>query len=51
MEAWGFEYKTNIVWRKIRKDGESDGRGVGFYFMILTAANPRNTSPTPQIKG
>ncbi|MGH8234200.1 MAG: MT-A70 family methyltransferase [Rhodanobacteraceae bacterium] len=32
MEAWGFTYKTNIVWHKIRKDGGSDGRGVGFYF-------------------
>jgi N6-adenosine-specific RNA methylase IME4 len=32
MEAWGFEYKTQIYWRKVRKDGGSDGRGVGFYF-------------------
>src|ERR1700743_1386712 len=32
MEAWGFTYKSNIVWHKIRKDGGSDGRGVGFYF-------------------
>jgi N6-adenosine-specific RNA methylase IME4 len=32
MQAWGFKYKTNIVWHKIRKDGGSDGRGVGFYF-------------------
>ena len=36
MEAWGFEYKTNIVWEKIRKDGEPDGRGVGFYFRNVT---------------
>jgi N6-adenosine-specific RNA methylase IME4 len=36
MNAWGFEYKTNIVWRKIRKDGGSDGRGVGFYFRNVT---------------
>lgn len=36
MEAWGFEYKTNIVWHKIRKDGEPDGRGVGFYFRNTT---------------
>ncbi len=34
--AWGFEYKTNIVWHKIRKDGGSDGRGVGFYFRNVT---------------
>jgi N6-adenosine-specific RNA methylase IME4 len=32
MAAWGFTYKANIVWHKIRKDGGSDGRGVGFYF-------------------
>ena len=32
MEAWGFKYKSNIVWHKIRKDGGPDGRGVGFYF-------------------
>lgn len=36
MEAWGFEYKTNIVWQKIRKDGEPDGRGIGFYFRNTT---------------
>lgn len=36
MGAWGFEYKTNIVWQKIRKDGEPDGRGVGFYFRNTT---------------
>lgn len=36
MEAWGFNYKANIVWRKIRKDGGSDGRGVGFYFRNVT---------------
>jgi N6-adenosine-specific RNA methylase IME4 len=36
MKAWGFEYKTNIVWYKIRKDGGPDGRGVGFYFRNVT---------------
>jgi len=36
MEAWGFKYKTNIIWHKIRKDGEPDGRGVGFYFRNTT---------------
>jgi N6-adenosine-specific RNA methylase IME4 len=36
MRAWGFTYKTNIVWHKIRKDGGSDGRGVGFYFRNVT---------------
>ena len=36
LDAWGFEYKSNIVWHKIRKDGGSDGRGVGFYFRNVT---------------
>ncbi|WP_363102352.1 MT-A70 family methyltransferase [Parvibaculum sp.] len=36
MKAWGFEYKSNIVWHKLRKDGGSDGRGVGFYFRNVT---------------
>lgn len=36
MEAWGFKYKSNVVWHKIRKDGGPDGRGVGFYFRNVT---------------
>jgi N6-adenosine-specific RNA methylase IME4 len=36
MEAWGFQYKSNIVWHKVRKDGGPDGRGVGFYFRNTT---------------
>lgn len=36
MRAWGFEYKSNLVWHKVRKDGGSDGRGVGFYFRNVT---------------
>lgn len=36
MRRWGFDYKTNLVWHKIRKDGGSDGRGVGFYFRNVT---------------
>ncbi len=36
MKAWGFEYKTNLIWEKIRKDGMPDGRGVGFYFRNVT---------------
>jgi len=36
MKAWGFEYKTNIVWLKVRKDGGPDGRGVGFYYRNVT---------------
>jgi N6-adenosine-specific RNA methylase IME4 len=36
LAAWGFTYKSNIVWHKVRKDGGSDGRGVGFYFRNVT---------------
>lgn len=36
MQAWGFQYKSNIIWHKVRKDGGSDGRGVGFYFRNVT---------------
>lgn len=36
LSAWGFEYKTNIIWEKVRKDGQPDGRGVGFYFRNVT---------------
>jgi len=36
MSAWGFTYKTNLIWYKIRKDGGPDRRGVGFYFRNVT---------------
>jgi N6-adenosine-specific RNA methylase IME4 len=36
LREWGFTYKSNIVWHKVRKDGKSDGRGVGFYFRNVT---------------
>jgi N6-adenosine-specific RNA methylase IME4 len=36
MCRWGFAYKTNLVWYKVRKDGGPDGRGVGFYFRNVT---------------
>ncbi len=36
LAAWGFSYKANLVWHKIRADGGSDGRGVGFYFRNVT---------------
>lgn len=36
LRAWGFEYKGNIIWEKVRKDGGPDGRGVGFYFRNVT---------------
>lgn len=36
LEAWGFCYKTMLIWHKVRRDGGSDGRGVGFYFRNVT---------------
>lgn len=36
MQCWGFTYKTNLVWYKVRKDGGPDRRGVGFYFRNVT---------------
>jgi len=36
MKRWGFTYKTNLVWYKVRYDGGPDGRGVGFYFRNVT---------------
>lgn len=36
LRAWGFAYKSNLIWHKVRKDGGSDGRGVGFYFRNVT---------------
>ena len=36
LAAWGFGYKANIVWHKVRRDGGPDGRGVGFYFRNVT---------------
>lgn len=36
MRRWGFTYKSNLVWYKIRADGGPDGRGVGFYFRNVT---------------
>lgn len=55
MKAWGFEYKTNIVWQKVRKDGEPDGRGVGFYFrntteLLLFGVKGKNRTLSPARK-
>ncbi len=36
MKRWGYTYKTNLVWYKVRQDGGPDGRGVGFYFRNVT---------------
>jgi len=52
MEHWGFTYKSNIVWYKIRKDGGPDRRGVGFYFrnvteMLLFGVHGRNARTLP----
>src|SRR3979409_158464 len=32
MRAWGFAYKSNIVWHKVRKEGGSGGPGDGSFF-------------------
>lgn len=52
LQAWGFTYKSNIIWHKVRKDGGSDGRGVGFYFrnvteMILFGTRGKNARTLP----
>ena len=52
MSSWGFSYKSNLIWHKIRKDGGSDGRGVGFYFrnvteMILFGVRGKNARTLP----
>ena len=52
LAAWGFTYKSNIVWHKLRKDGGSDERGVGFYFrnvteMLLFGVRGRNARTLP----
>lgn len=36
LRRWGFTYKSNIIWYKVRKDGGPDRRGVGFYFRNVT---------------
>ena len=36
MRSWGFQYKTNLIWYKVRQDGGPDRRGVGFYFRNVT---------------
>ena len=36
MKAWGFYVQVELYWHKVRKDGGSDGRGVGFYFRNVT---------------
>jgi N6-adenosine-specific RNA methylase IME4 len=53
MNHWGFSYKTNLIWYKVRKDGGPDRRGVGFYFRNVTEVilfgvrgkNPRTLRP------
>lgn len=52
LERWGFAYKTNLVWHKVRKDGGPDGRGVGFYFrntteLILFGVRGKNIRTLP----
>lgn len=52
MKAWGFTYKTYLLWEKVRKDGQPDGRGTGFYFrnaseMILFGTRGQLRTLTP----
>ncbi len=52
MKAWGFTYKTNLIWYKVRKDGGPDRRGVGFYFrnvteMVLFGVRGKNARTLP----
>jgi N6-adenosine-specific RNA methylase IME4 len=52
LREWGFEYKSNLVWHKIRKDGGPDGRGVGFYFrntteLVLFGTRGKNARTLP----
>ena len=54
MKAWGFSYKANLIWHKTRKDGGSDGRGVGFYFrnvieVLLFGTRGKNARTLAQI--
>lgn len=52
MKSWGFEYKTSIVWLKVRKDGGPDGRGVGFYYRNVTElVLIRNSRTSPYCPG
>jgi N6-adenosine-specific RNA methylase IME4 len=59
LQRWGFEYKSNVVWHKVRKDGGPDGRGVGFYFRNVTelvlfgvrGKNARTWSCSPAARG
>ena len=36
LAAWGFTYKTQLIWLKILRDGQPDIRGCGFYFRGVT---------------
>jgi len=36
LQEWGFTYKTNLIWHKVRKDGSPDANGVEFYFRNTT---------------
>lgn len=53
LAAWGFTYKTNLIWHKVRKDGGPDGRGVGFYFrntteLVLFGVRGKNARTLPR---
>ena len=62
MQAWGFSYKSNIVWHKVRKDGGSDGARGWILFsqrhrinsvrrVREGRANPRTRAATGELAG
>ncbi|WP_169453489.1 MT-A70 family methyltransferase [Pleomorphomonas oryzae] len=49
MKAWGFDYKSSIVWGKLR---EGDGRGTGYWFLgehetVLFGTRGKVPAPIP----
>jgi N6-adenosine-specific RNA methylase IME4 len=49
MGAWGFDYRSQVVWRKIRP---GDGRGTGYWFIneheiLLVGVRGKVPAPAP----
>jgi N6-adenosine-specific RNA methylase IME4 len=47
MGAWGFDYKSQVMWRKLRA---GDGRGTGYWFINeheLLLVGTRGNVPAP----
>lgn len=36
LSSWGFSYKSNLIWYKVKKDGGADKRGPNKYFRDVT---------------